>query len=553
VNVTYTQGDPYTWATATFPWSSPSAANPWSSLAPTMINLTIAEDIVAVSEKPLNKSFTKKPLEAIFISEKLPFTVDKKLFDVFIVAEAYTDVISFMIKVMEAVSFDRRSPLSVSSLKHETVSFAEKSVKDISQLAAESLSLSEQLSKDHSLVLKDSLLFSEWLLKGVSLPKAEAFSLADKALKHAQTVSRENVLVTEKGSNQIAKSLFEAFYVLSRSSRSFDWTGLEDFSVLDGKPGFHMKKLSKETITMDDAYLDLISFIIKAVENISVTERLFKYAAKPFAGSVNIAEIAIKDAGKNVFEQVDIVDLINRVIAFNRKIGESLTLAEKLSKAEMVLAKDGFTLADVHQYKSVVKQVFQALSITDALAKSVVLPKKEQLALAETLVKTYKLSSYEAFSLVDGYIRSANAVLSGLYFEDGDLSLDDFLALQSTPIDYEPFKPFIPGDYEYQKALVRLLVEAGITAGRPQIQEWRLNIDVPDINDRGQADVAGVTRIAFNRSFNAPPEVTVSLKGGTVIAVPDVVKVYIDGFDVVLKDNAGNYVAGFISWSATGY
>src|SRR3569832_2078114 len=94
-------------------------------------------------------------------------------------------------------------------------------------------------------------------------------------------------------------------------------------------------------------------------------------------------------------------------------------------------------------------------------------------------------------------------------------------------------------------------------AQRASLTGMSLQVDVPDVFDRGSAAitdaVAGIT-VSYNRQFHIPPEVTLTLKGGTVIAIPKLTNVTAIDFTVVLVDPAtNNQVTGSFTWSAHGY
>ena len=114
----------------------------------------------------------------------------------------------------------------------------------------------------------------------------------------------------------------------------------------------------------------------------------------------------------------------------------------------------------------------------------------------------------------------------------------------------------MPGDYEYAKALVRLILEAPVTtANRVALSEVLLNIDVPDARDRGMVAVPiGGAVVPFNRTFNAAPEIQATFKGGGTLAIPQIGTITATGFHLTLvnPDTQGS-VAGNASWSAEGY
>ena len=60
--------------------------------------------------------------------------------------------------------------------------------------------------------------------------------------------------------------------------------------------------------------------------------------------------------------------------------------------------------------------------------------------------------------------------------------------------------------------------------------------------------------VPFARSFNAPPEVQATFKGGAVLAVPQIGTITTTGFHLsLINPDTLASVAGNASWSAEGY
>ena len=92
---------------------------------------------------------------------------------------------------------------------------------------------------------------------------------------------------------------------------------------------------------------------------------------------------------------------------------------------------------------------------------------------------------------------------------------------------------------------------------RAFIDALRVTVDVPDIFDRGTAqiaDPAAGASIYFSRSFRVAPEVTMTHKGGTAVAIPRLLgAVTTTGFTAVLENSSGSRVTGSFTWIAQGY
>jgi len=259
----------------------------------------------------------------------------------------------------------------------------------------------------------------------------------------------------------------------------------------------------RQTLAIAETYVDYINFILSVAENLALGEVAAKNARHPEVEGLDFGEARTVFPAKNTLEPMALTDALERLTAFRRDLAE-------------------------------------AVALTDAEAKM-----------------SARLST-EAFALADALLRHANAVLADLGVRStpmDEIAFRDLVAATG-PLGYGPFRDLAPGDYEYAKALIGLLLSAPVTGERVAIADAVLNVDVPDVRDRGTASIpaTGAT-VAFNRSFTDPPEVQVTLKAGGTPALPEITAIAATGFDVRLFDAADGVtlVAGAVSWSALGY
>lgn len=203
------------------------------------------------------------------------------------------------------------------------------------------------------------------------------------------------------------------------------------------------------------------------------------------------------------------------------------------------------------------KSIAESLAVADTLGRTVAFKRAlaEGLSVDDALAKATELPFTEAFDTFEQYRRNANGVISDVLVDTGDLTEFDFeqLLRYQSAVGYERFRSFIPGDYDYQDALFKTVL-VSLNEDRPHVDKLNVEVDVPDVFDRGRADIAvGGATIDFNRNFNVPPEVQVTLKGGTVVATPKIIDITKTGFTVQLEDGAGGTVAGTVTWAAEGY
>lgn len=249
------------------------------------------------------------------------------------------------------------------------------------------------------------------------------------------------------------------------------------------------------------------------------------------------------------------VDYINFILS----VTESLILGEISAKASSRPEAEVFALGGDRQSLST-KEMAEPLSVNEASQAITAFWRdlSEALGLYEVGEKHSGRNSDEAVGLVDALLRHANAVMADLALRSGPMDEAAFRAMvaDKAPLGYARFRDLVPGDYEYAKAIIGLQLSAPVTGERIAISNAVLNVDVPDVRDRGTASVpVGGVDVAFNRSFAEPPEVQVTLKAGGTPSLPEVLSITVTGFTVRLLDAADGVtpVAGTVSWSALGY
>lgn len=382
----------------------------------------------------------------------------------------------------------------------EAVALAEKLQKGVLRPLAESLALSDTYVDYISFVLRavESVALVEAATKHTGLLRSQTLGLSDSAAKTVAQKANETLGCADAARKSLASLWREAATVTEVPKKSVASVKKETMAVAEAASRQTAKK-SLESLGVSEVYWDYIGFVLRVVESLLVAELPKKGVALPRQENVAVADQAKKAPQKVSKATLTTADQWGREVGFDRAFVETVTLVEKLAKQ---------------------------LKITEA----------------------------EVMRFVSEVLRHANAVLSDIVLKNGEMTMDEFVAL-ATPEGFESFRDFIAGDLEYQDALVKIILEAGVTTGRPLIDQWTLNVDVPDVPDRGTANVtASTTRVTFNRAYHYPPEVTVTVKGGTgEVPTPriagEITKTY---FDVELVNSSGALVAGVVGWTSIG-
>lgn len=127
------------------------------------------------------------------------------------------------------------------------------------------------------------------------------------------------------------------------------------------------------------------------------------------------------------------------------------------------------------------------------------------------------------------------------------------MADSSAPPGYEGFRPFTPGYYDFQKALIKHIVRSKVST--PVLSGIVYTADMPDVLDKGRASVeAGqLKQVTFAKKYVAPPEIGHTTLAMSEYAVVNITEIDEYGFIFCLLNAANAKVAGTISWTSTGY
>lgn len=345
--------------------------------------------------------------------------------------------------------------------------------------------------------ITESWAFTETPLKSMFVPTVERWVMAEDTCRLPQILKYEGWATGDLWCQQFGLKLNEEWNTAELAAKRVASISREAFQTTDSQPVWEVAKAILEAWNTTETYHEMTRFNYRAIENIAFGEKPTNHTEKPFAEYFQTAESWAQFTVKKWLEALVTSDSIENTAQFQRLFKETIRSTEAIAKACDI------TLAG-------------------------------------------------AFSFVEAYLRNANAVMSDIAFGTGDLSLDDFLKINS-PVGYSPFTAFVPGELEYKKALISLVINGPLTTGRPKITNWQLTVDVPDQTDSGTCAIpAANTFVPFSRRFFAPPEVFVQLRGGSS-GTPNITNITDTGFYLEIDDVAGQPIAGDIVWSADGY
>lgn len=386
----------------------------------------------------------------------------------------------------------------------EALALAEGLTKQLTLRESEAVGFAETYSDLIAYVLRwvETMAFTEGTGKASRKEIRDAFQTAEYLTRVLTKSAAENLAWGDLLRQSATKRLAESLPMSETPQRGVTKNAFESFGLDDGLDRQMTKRIS-EAVAFAETYTDLIAFILRISEGLGVSDLGAKQLRKPFSEAFGASDKAARQTVKRLAEAVALGEALGRTVAYRRNLSE------------------GF-------------------GVSDALRRAMSLSVREALALAEQ------------------YRRHANGVISDMIIASTEITEQDFAAIVEAghPPGYTDFRDFIQGDYTYRRALFRAILNSR-NSDRAFIDALRVTVDVPDIFDRGTAqitDPAAGASIYFSRSFRVAPEVTMTHKGGTAVAIPRLLgAVTTTGFTAVLENSSGTRVSGSFTWIAQGY
>lgn len=245
------------------------------------------------------------------------------------------------------------------------------------------------------------------------------------------------------------------------------------------------------------------------------------------------------------------------------QVREALYVSDRLSKASEKPLKDSFSIAHKKQVFEYSLSKQEKVRFVDAMKTSSGFYRDYYEAIKMTCVNGnhYSMFKSDSFNIYDTLLRAGHGVFSDIMFEDASKwTMDEMknYMFKGRHVGFETFRPFIYGDYTYKDALFRTAIDA-VSADRALLEQFQIAVDVPDIVDRGAAEVVDKNfdlRVNFNKFFNNAPEVTVTMRAGSSAkpVVANITGIDEKGFTVhLINALTGEKTEGRFIWTAVGY
>lgn len=500
----------------------------------------------------------------------------------------------------EAVALADASARSIGAFTTESTPIAELRGAAMMVPNAETFSASDASARDAGKLAFEDLEAADAHARTVTASQAETITAEDGLTSFIAYLNRiaELMAVVDTVSSATEQSLPELLALLDLRGSGFTVPLTEAFGIEEVRAN-NVSRRDVEAIDVAEDYIDLIAYLVNAAESLGIAEARLSVAQKAVAEAIGVADLAQRiatflraeadglsatDAASagvlaSFGELIEPVEQLTRTATFDREFAEETSLNESYIDliGFIVSAIESIGLAEARM-GTVAQDMAESMPITEAQAKTLLKPLLETLAASESYIDligfinaasesiavaearrgtmTQRVS--EPLPVVERLVRAINAVIAELTIRDSGLTLAQFETMLANrrPLGHYPPKALQPGDYRYQRAILRLLLEdRARTTREVAIPEATLLVDVPDITDRGTAvlTTAGLL-ILFGRGFYDAPEVQVMQTGGSTRSIPSVTTITETGFFVQLFDAASptTPVAGTISWTALG-
>lgn len=447
---------------------------------------------------------------------------------------------------------------------HETLSIAEYHNKLIHATRPESLRITLTLPKKLSRAFQETITAIERYMSHAQ-PKYDEMAVTftdgeNKALEvvrnemiHTTEIYWDNVLfllhisedirTTEAVRKTAVKQLDDAFCFIDSLRKASQLNKGEDLAVIENKRQAIEHGLYDGLHIMDEWRSGMQKL---ACEQVKALDHIAKHAV-----SAQFDGFHVQESYKKIWQTLQ---------AFR----EELKTLDKVYRNIYAVRDDRIAIADKRLVK-LERTLHEAVDTDESFNRNVDFVRGfEDLArIGDGLTRDIGKNQAEDIALYDAYVRASNSYIESVQVISSFKEMDDFAAMADTPPMYEQFTDFNVGDYEYEKALLRLRVVSKATQAQPLLYDVSPHVDIDDTDDKGQVqikDTTATTKVYYNKHYYNAPEVNAMVKGGTGATTPVPNILTTDGqddkgryFEIELLNSSGNRTTGIVSWVAKGW
>ena len=353
----------------------------------------------------------------------------------------------------------------------------------------------------------------------------------------------EDIRTTEAVRKTAVKQLDDAFCFMDSLRKASQLNKGEDLAVIEKERQTIEHELYDGLHIMDEWRNDMRTL---AREQVKAMDHIAKHAT-----SAQFDEFYVRDDYKKIWQTV-------------QTFREELKTLDKVYRNIYAVRDDRIAIADKRLVK-LERTLHESIDTDESFNRNVAFVRglAELARIGDGLTRDIGKNPAEDIALYDAYVRASNSYIESVQVVSSFKEMDDFTAMADTPPMYEQFTDFNVGDYEYEKALLRLRVVSKATQAQPLLYDVSPHVDIDDTDDKGQLeikDTTAVTKVYYNKHYYNAPEVNAMVKGGTGAATPVPNILTTDGqddkgryFEIELLNSSGNRTTGIVSWVAKGW
>lgn len=418
----------------------------------------------------------------------------------------------------------------------------------------------------YSVKLAEGLTASDFSGNHFFAVEREVMSVADAARRAFAVVKRDGLSFGDDHGfwTTYNRAFSEAISATSRSGRGQGKRAIEILRIAEtmtDKVSF--VRQFAEAMSVSESYQDIINFSLNFAESVVVAERLGKSPRKTARETIASSDGARPRFAFGAFEteSIAVSEVFDRRVSFWRAFSEAIAAADKVGKLSSVMKRERLAAIGGRVRKGAGKNQHESLAAAELFGRAVVFNRtySESLRAREAMRKAMSIREFEAIAVAEEMVKGASGVIDNLVVFDDAMTFEAFVNMleHDSPLEYSAFKRLIPGDYEYQSAIVKVTASSEL-GELAVISDLNLQIDVPDVNDRGRVScsTSSPAVVNFARVFTVPPEVSLTAVGGATgrVLIPRVIgAITLTGFTVGLFNTDGTLADGIVSWSADGY
>lgn len=565
--------------------------------------------------------FNIRPLESLHTEDNRKIASTIRLKDAWAVRDTYWDNVWFNMHCLESLKVleIKKSGMALGT-KRESFSLKDNEKNQTRKETAEDIAVKERPIKavfinpwEAVIIVDDAIAFFNWFCS-----VQETLSIAEYHNKLIHATRLESLRITLALPRKLSRAFRETITAIERYM-SHAQPKYDEMAVTftDGE-NKALEVVRSEMIHTTEIYWDNVLFLIHISENIRTTEAVKKTAVKQLDDAFSFMDSLRRASRLNKVEDLAIIEEKRQAIEHELYDGlhimdewrdDMRTLAREQVKAMDYITKHATSAQfDVFHVRDDYKKIWQTvqtfreeLKTLDKVYRNIYAIRDDRIVIADKrLVKLERTlheavetdesfnrdmvfirgfedlarigdgltrdigkNSAEDIALHDAFVRASNGYIESVQVLSSFKEMNDFTAMSDTPPLYEQFTDFNVGDYEYEKALLRLRVVSKATQAQPLLYDVSPHVDIDDTDDKGQLeikDTTAATKVYYNKHYYNAPEVNAMVKGGTGTTTPVPNILTTDGqddkgryFEIELLNSSGNRTTGIVSWVAKGW